>query len=60
MYDKTYRWLDQPWWGRGKQLTLTDIKTYHKTIVIKCDKDKRQRSMKKNAAQRQTLVFISK
>lgn len=53
MYDKTYRQLGQPWWGRGKQLTLTDIKTYHKTIVIKCDKDKRQRSMKKNAAQRQ-------
>lgn len=57
---KIYRWLGQPRGGRGKQLTVPDIKTYHKTIVIKCDKDKRQRSMKKNAAQRQTLVFIRK
>lgn len=31
------------WGGEIKQLTLPDIKTYYKAVVIKCDNDKRQK-----------------
>lgn len=48
MFDKrlqTVRSTMGGWGGEKKQLTLPDMKTYYKAIVIKCDNDKRDRKI---------------